>query len=248
MLSRLGAVALIAVSFTAKGYGQAVPSAFLQNLHARSAPAAAPQSIELTGAAEWVAGSLTEHGTADLKAGKDGSSTLQLNLSTATRTETFSALDSSRSCQWLDGAGKNHPIVGLSCAAATPWFAPNLLATLSTQFPSLITVSDDGEVMKKGVVLHQISYIMNLAGNDAATTKAWTDATRVKVCFDLTTLLPVSLEYAIHPDSDDSQAIPVSVAFSDYRSVSGVLLPFHIERFVNRTLQLTLVLSNISIS
>ena len=51
----------------------------------------------------------------------------------------------------------------------------------------------------------------------------------------------------IHPDGDDSRNIPVRVVFNNYQAVSGVMLPFHIERFVNRTLQLRLDVSNASV-
>ena len=247
MLSRLLTVLLFVASLRS-GLGQDVPSTPLQQVQASANAAVTAQSLELTGTAVWTAGALTEHGTASLKASRDGSSTLQLNLNTATRTETLTTFDSKRTCQWIDSLGKTYNFADLSCMTATPWFAPSLLAAINAQFPTLMTVTDDGQVTKNGTLVHQLSYVFNLVGRDAATTKRLTEASRFKMYFDLVTLLPAAFEYNIHPDADDAKSIPVSVVYSDYRSVSGASLPFHIERSVNRTLQLTLVLNTVLIN
>ncbi len=46
---------------------------------------------------------------------------------------------------------------------------------------------------------------------------------------DPSTLFPVALHFVFHPDSDFGVSIPVDVQFSDYRTVSGVQVPFRIE-------------------
>jgi hypothetical protein len=63
----------------------------------------------------------------------------------------------------------------------------------------------------------------------------------------ITDLLAASLEYSIYPDNDDLQNIPVKVVFTNYQSVSGVMPPFHIQRYVNRTLQIKLDVTTASI-
>jgi hypothetical protein len=87
----------------------------------------------------------------------------------------------------------------------------------------------------------------SLTGTKTSSTNRMVSQSTVKVFYDPQTFLPTSLEYSIHPDDDDSQDIPVKVAFSNYQSVSGVMLPYHIERFVSRTLQLKLDVTNVSI-
>ena len=47
---------------------------------------------------------------------------------------------------------------------------------------------------------------------------------------DPSTLFPVALHFVFHPDSDFGVSIPVDVQFSDYRTVSGVQVPFRIQR------------------
>lgn len=203
--------------------------------------------VMLTGTAEWFAGSLHASGTAQLEANADGSTSIQLSLGQASRTETQTSMNSSRTCQWTDSAGKSHDIAGANCFTSVPWFAPSLVMLSPSQRLPLVISTDDGEVSRHGSSFHQIRCTLNPAViNDVSMSQVIKTSTS-KILIDPKTLLPASLEYSIHPDGDDSQSIDVKVLFSDYRSVSGVMLPFHIERYVQRTLQLKLDISSASL-
>jgi hypothetical protein len=236
----------LATSFTA--YSQ-TPSPSSFQLQAQAAISAGkPFSVvNLTATAEWTAGSTHESGTAQLQAKADGSATLQLSAGSASRTEVQTKADPSRSCEWTDGAGVSHEILGANCFVAIPWFAPGLFTQPASQLPSLLATTDDGVVSKDNATFHQVSFLFNQVGLDSATTKQLTDRSAVKVFYDPQTFLPASLEYKIHPDGNDLQNIDVKVVFSGYQPVSGVMVPFHIERFVNRSLQLKLDISNATI-
>jgi hypothetical protein len=69
----------------------------------------------------------------------------------------------------------------------------------------------------------------------------------VRVLYDPKTLLPASLEYVVHPDADDAQNLDVKILFSNYQSVAGVMVPFHIEKYLQRTLQLKLDVTSASV-
>lgn len=203
--------------------------------------------VTLAANAEWTAGSLHQTGTAQLQANADGSTSVQLSLGQASHTESQTKADSARTCEWTDQAGASHDILGPNCFIAVPWFAPSLYTQPLSQLPALIGTTDDGEVSKDGSTLHQISYLLNLQGADSTSTDQMVSQSTVKVFYDPQTALPDSLEYFVHPDSNDLQNIPVRVVFRNYQSVSGVMLPFHVEKYVNRTLQLTLDVTNASI-
>jgi hypothetical protein len=203
--------------------------------------------LTLAANADWVAGSTHQTGTAQLKAGADGSGSLQLDIGDASRTEVQTKSDASRACTWTDHAGTSHDILGPNCLIAMPWFAPSLFTQPLSLLPALLGTIDEGEVAKDGVTLHQISYQLNLTGADSTSTQRMIRQSTVKVFYDPQTFLPQSLEYVVHPDNNELQDIPVRVVFSNYRASSGVLLPFHIERYLNRTLQLTLDVTNASI-
>jgi hypothetical protein len=221
-------------------------SSFQEKAEAAVTGGKAIRSIVLSGIAEWIAGSFHENGTAQLQANADGSTNVQFNLGKASRTETQTLTDTSRCCQWTDSTGKTHEIVGANCLTSVPWFAPGLVIQPSAQLPAIIVSTDDGDVAKGDSSAHQISYSLNLAAKNEAFAKRIRKTSTTNIFFDPQTFLPTSLEYAIHPDDDDLQSLDVKVVFSDYRSIAGVMLPFHIERFVNNTLQLKLDISNAS--
>jgi hypothetical protein len=223
------------------------PSLFQQQAQIAVSGGKAFSVVNLTAAAEWIAGSDRESGTAQLQASADGSTNVQLALGKASRTEVQSKADLSRACAWTDGAGKSHDIIGPNCLIAIPWFAPILFVQPLAALPPLLGTTDDGMVSKDDATFHQVSYLLKLTGANTSATNQRIKESAVKVFYDPETHLPTSLEYFIHPDNDDSRNILVRVVFSNYQAVSGVLLPFHIERFVNRTLQLKLDVSNASV-
>jgi hypothetical protein len=223
------------------------PTTFQQQAQAAGSGGKSFSVINLTATAEWTAGSDRESGNAQLQANADGSTSIQLTLGKASRTEVQTKADSLRTCTWVDGAGTSHDIVGPNCLVALPWFAPGIFAQPSAGPPALLATTDDGVVTNNNSTVHQVSYFLNLTGRNAAATKRIVSQSTVKVFYDPQALLPLSLEYSIHPDNNALKDIPVRVVFSNYQSVSGVMLPFQIERYVNRTLQVKLNVSNATI-
>ncbi len=247
MRSLLSGVVLC-VSVLGAALGQtSVVSVFQTKTQTAISSGKAFTGLTLTANADWVAGSTHQTGTAQLKAGADGSGSLQLDIGDASRTEVQTKSDASRACTWTDHAGTSHDILGPNCLIAMSWFAPSLFTQPLSLLPALLGTIDEGEVAKDGVTLHQISYQLNLTGADSTSTQRMVRQSTVKVFYDPQTFLPQSLEYTVHPDNNDLQNIPVRVVFSNYQASSGVMLPFHIERYFNRTLQLTLDVTNAAI-
>jgi hypothetical protein len=246
ILCLLFCVSYSALSQTATTTTQ-TPTSFQQEAQAAATGGKSFSVVNLTATAVWTAGSLQQSGTAQLQANADGSTNVQLALGSASRTEVQTKADSSRICTWTDNAGKSHDVLGPNCLIAIPWFSPSLFTQPSVMLPALLGTADDGLVKKSGSTFHQVSYLLNLTGADASSTSQLVSQSTVNVFYDPQTFLPASLEYFIHPDNNDSQNIPVRVVFSNYQSVSGVMLPFQIERYINRTLQLKLNVSNATV-
>jgi hypothetical protein len=223
------------------------PTTFQQEAQAAVTGGKSFSVVNLNATAVWTAGSLQQSGTAQLQANADGSTNVQLALGPASRTEVQTKADSSRTCTWIDNAGNNHDVLGPNCLIAIPWFSPSLFTQTCVRLPALLGITDDGAVTKSGSTFHQVSYLLNLTGADASSTSQMVSQSTVNVFYDPQTFLPASLEYFIHPDNNDLQNIPVRVVFSNYQPVSGIMLPFQIEKYVNRTLQLRLDVSNASI-
>jgi hypothetical protein len=228
----------------ARGQQTATPSLFQEKAQAAITSGKSFHVLNLTANAEWVAGSQHESGTAQLMASVDGSTNVQLNLGQASRTEVQTAANPFRTCTWSNSAGTSYSIMGANCFIAIPWFAPGLFTQSSSVLPALLTTSDDGEITKDNEILHQVRFLLNRQGMNTASTQQLIALSTVKVFYNPQTLLPDSLEYNIHPDDNDLQNIDVKVVFSNYQSVSGMMVPFHIERYIHHTLQLTLNISN----
>lgn len=221
---------------------------FAAHVAAKYTELATVHSITLNGTAKWTAGSLHESGPAKLQASVDGSSTLQLSLNTASRTETRTALGTSRTCEWTDAKSAVHPLVGPDCESAVPWFAPILLVQPVAAVANALNIADDGQVAESGSTLRELSYRTVETGKNAALASALTEDTYVRVLYDPETLLPARAEYAIHADSNLHIQIPVKVIYSNYQTVSGVPIPFQIDRYVNGVLQLSVTLTNASLN
>ncbi len=61
---------------------------------------------------------------------------------------------------------------------------------------------------------------------------------QVDLYLNFTTLLPAKLAFNIHPDDNALLDIPVTVQFSNYQAVNGVVLPMRVEKYLNNTLSL----------
>ncbi len=56
------------------------------------------------------------------------------------------------------------------------------------------------------------------------------------------------LAYSVQPDKGPATKIAIEIRYSDYRAVNGATIPFHIQRYVNGSLQLDIQISSAQIS
>lgn len=235
------------LSTSSSATSSTTPSVFQQQAETAVTGGKPIHSISLAADAEWAAGSTHASGTAQLQAKSDGSSTVQLSLGSASRTDAIGAAADARTCSWTDNKGTSHDITGGNCFVSIPWFAPNLFSQAASQLPSLLGVTDDGAISANGSSFHQMNFALSLQGMDTTHTQLLQKLSTVKVYYDPTTSLPSYLEYSAHPDGNDLQDIPIRVTFSNYQQVSGVMIPFHIEKYLNRSLLLTLNVTSATI-
>ena len=71
---------------------------------------------------------------------------------------------------------------------------------------------------------------------------------QTEIFLDAATHLPRSIFYNTHPDNNDLLDIPVELQFSDYRSVNGAQIPFHIQKSVNGSLTLDLQFQSVALN
>jgi hypothetical protein len=210
----------------------------------KTAFASVPVSnVTLNAQVTYIQGGVQEQGAAVLVAKGDGSYEIDYDLKSGPKSEIQTAAGDDQTCTWTDQVGTVHTTAQHNCFSATAWFLPQV-SLLSTVQPS-VTLTSVGNIDVNGQSLWDIrkSATFNSSHSSALLAKLST----VDLLIDPSTSLVSALKFATHPDSDANRDIPVRIDFSDYRSVSGVSVPYHIQKYMNGTLMLDITVSNASI-
>jgi len=197
-------------------------------------------SAVLTAVVRAYAGSQQSSGQATLTASADGSSSVVLQLGSGERSESQDTFANGQGCTWTGSDGQTHTPAAQNCLLPVAWFLPEV-SLFSTQQPSSGTLSAEAS-NGNGPVLH---WAMSPApGISASQLNSLPSLGSYDLHVDPLTGLPSSLTYDLHPDNNAADNIPVSVAYSEYQTINGVAIPFHIQRYLNGTLSLDITLSN----
>lgn len=204
------------------------------------------QRVQLSGSATWYAGTLQASGTVNLTAAADGTSQMQLALEKiGARTESHAGIGMSATCQWTGDDGLSHQILSGDCWRPVVWFLPTLLLQPSV-FSSDEKMTDLGlTTVGAGSVMYrhlqsQLTF-SNVQGKSSAELAALGSA---DYGLDPETLLPVVLSYSTLPDNGAAIPVAIEVHYSDYRTIDGSRIPFHIQRYVNSALQLDILVNS----
>jgi hypothetical protein len=183
------------------------------------------------------AGSLQESGNVTLVAGNDGT------WSEAWTLDTRPIQQSSDDC-------KTSKMMNFSCSRSVPWFAPWLAtATSSNGHIQQSEVSTDAtkatgqRVLSFSTVIQSPKTSLVQSNANAAYRAA---KTQFQIAYDSASSLPTRMDFADYLDSSMSRKIDTYVLFSDYREESGVMVPHHIERYVQRTLQADIHITSVT--
>lgn len=194
--------------------------------------------ITLSGTARRIAGSDDESGEATYKA-ISGANRLDLNLSGGPRTEIANSTADRPVGSWSGPDGLSHPIA-----------FHNLLTEPASLFPAFAiarrlsalgyVVTYVGQETRADQVVQHVAVSTTSPIPDAPDAPTFQHLTQVDFFFDSATFLPAAIVFNTHPDSHMGLDIPIEIRFSDYRSVSGAQVPFHIQKYLNNTLFLDL--------
>jgi hypothetical protein len=207
----------------------------------------AVNDVTLTGTVEWIAGSDDETGTVTLKALASGEASLVAALPSGTVNEVRSSMANGPAGNWTDKAGTLHAMAMHNCWTDAGWFFP----VFSSAFASSqnVQVAYIGQESLDGISVQHIRLNRIVPGDPTGTPNALVShLSQTELYFDAQSFLPVAVTFNIHPDNNGSIDIPVEVKYSDYRSVGGVQIPFHIQQFVQFGLHLDIQLTNATLS
>jgi hypothetical protein len=200
---------------------------------------------KLLAAVQYTAGSDSETGTAVLEASGIDKFSSVLTLSSGTLTDVRQGI--AQATTGFDG--QQHLSALHNSLYPAPWFMPALLVQEWLRPPNNVTlVSATNEVRDGQNVIHIQAYRLPPGQADAVTASYLRQVSTADLYLDASTLLPLYLDFMTHPDNDELIDFPVTIAFQGYRSVSGVQIPFHIQKYLQRSLLLDLTLSSAAIN
>ncbi len=201
--------------------------------------------LALVANATSFAGSDTQSGAAAFKTRGNANARLELPASGGRIVEVRADSDVPSGRASLAGqAAKNLPVH--NCWPVSAWFAPvTALAALATPANAVKYV---GPESRNGVPVEHIRAFRNFVRRTGKETLFYRHLTTVDVYLDSTTHLPLAMAFVTHPEDDASTDIPVEVRFSDYRSVTGIQVPFRIQKLIQGTLNLDLIIQTATIN
>jgi hypothetical protein len=201
--------------------------------------------VTLSGAARRVAGSDDEVGTAVLKAVGTNTSVI-LNLPSGIQSEVRSTTNGQSTGTWSGIDAVSHQISIQNTLTDPAWFFP-LFAVSRGLASSGYVATYVGHETRGDVAVEHLTISQRFAGfpSDQA---ALQRLSQIDIYFDSNTLLPTAMTFSIHPDNNELVDIPIEVSFADYKVVSGVQVPLHVQKLLNNGLVLDLQFQNVTLN
>jgi hypothetical protein len=202
--------------------------------------------ITLTGTATRTAGPDIESGTVVLEALGDSYSRLDLTLSNGTHHEVrnLSSISAPQG-YWIGPDSSSHPFSTHNCVTDAAWFAPVLSVLSQLSNPNLV-ISYVGQETKASVAVQHLHFSFQSPSPDP--TGILQGLSAEEVYLNASTFLPVAITFNAHPDNDAATNLVVEIDFGSYQSVSGVLVPFQIEKLINNSVVLNLTINSAAIN
>ncbi len=197
----------------------------------------------LQATAAYVAGSDQESGGAILIGHVNQESIVQLSLSGGTRQEIRNGIAG----VWSGPDATVHSMPIHNCWTDASWFFPTLTLEAIYADPQ-VAVSYLGPDTSKGATMLHLQAARLLPGQSASATTLIQTLSSMDIYFDPQSFLPLVLDFNTHPDTDANTNLPVEIQYGNFQNTNGALVPFHIQKFVQRTLLLDLTVSNVLVN
>jgi len=201
----------------------------------------------MTGTTRWIAGSTDESGPATLKAKGNLLSRVDLVLPSGGRSEARSSSQALPTGAWMLSDLAVHQSVQQNCWTDAGWFFPALSSLAQPSSPNVIFSYVGLETLGATSVQHIRSF-HTFPVKDTGTATEIQRLSAMDFYLDSATSLPVWIRFNLHPDNNQHADIAVAVNLSDYRLVSGVQVPFRVQKFVNGSLVLDFSASSVAIN
>jgi hypothetical protein len=221
-------------------------SAQLQQSLAALLGNAVVSDVTLSGSARRIAGSDDETGTATYKALSNGTARFDFSYPSGPRTEVRATGSSGCAGIWSGPDGVSHSVASHNLLTGSDIFPAFALGGFNPAQNFVITLI--GQETKSGRSVYHLSASQQSSQITGTVAGLMQHLTQTDIFLDAVTFLPVALDFNIHPDNDMGLDIPIQIAFSDYRSIGGAQVPFHVQKYLNNSLILDLVFQSASLN
>jgi hypothetical protein len=205
----------------------------------------AVSDVVLNANAQWTIGGTSASGSATLKAKGLTEARLDITAGAVSRSEIRNDANGPGG-QWIGPDGTHHPIAPHNCWAPAPWFAPHGMVQAMSAVNAVLHFA--GRETRNGISVDHVQFHPANIEKDPELARELEKLATADVYFDASTHLPAALLFNTHPDNDTGRDIPVEIRFSDYRNVEGVMVPFHIRRYLQGVLNLDLTVTAATIN
>lgn len=245
--ARVCALLLLSITlfYVRLGHGQSPPVSDPQalSLAAQSilgiTGGAVVSDVTISGNATFVAGSDLETGLVILRAKGFGESRVDLNLSGGQRSEIRNNLSGAPLGGWIGTDGTSHAFALHNCWTDPSWFFAPLSSLGAALMNQSVILSYAGHVNNGGRAFEHLHAYIYVSGQPTLATLSAMD-----FYLDSASLLPIVIQFNVHPDDDFGANISVEIDFSNYQPVNGVQVPLHIQKFVDGTVTLDLAITS----
>jgi hypothetical protein len=196
----------------------------------------AVSDVTLSGGVTWNG---SDGGTALLRALGTGESRMDLTLTSGTDTEIRDAQTGVPLGEWIAPNNASGYFAPQNCLTDAAWFFP-VLGSLAAG--SNVVLSYIGAETRNGEsVQHIQSYVYQ--SNPLGLSPSPQQLSTMDFYLDATTLLPSAVTFNAHPDNTATTNLLYEIDFSNYQTISGIVVPMHIQRYQQGNLMVDVIVT-----
>lgn len=181
-----------------------------------------------------------------LQVDADGRTQMKISASSGTIGEARSAAGQTSACTTTHDVANKPAITAADCWSSASWVLPTVALANSTVAAKLS--SSFAAVTHEGTPAFQLKLQISTAGRSPGATQYIQTVTARTLYLNPQTLLPSSMTYSEHPGNNIFINIPIEIIYSDYRTMDGVTVPFHIIKKINGLPILDISITQVAVS
>lgn len=187
--------------------------------------------VTLTGTATETAGATVNSGTATFKA--KGYWESRIDFGGSNHSEIRSVDSSGHPIgAWTTPDGVSHTMAFHNVWTDAGLFFP-VFSSLSVASQPNVTAKYIGQETRNGASVQHLRFFRSADATLAAAANDIPNLSRVDIFLDSVSSLPVAITFNAHPDNDASRDIQMEMDYTNYQSVSGVQIPFHVQKLLS---------------